>query len=247
MLCELQEKTDAWAGTRAGSWKSRRLPHTQRRQSSYYLLVYPDWICYLFSQYAPVWHCRCIMHKSRLSSVISLYNQSAFVLRLDLWEGFTWSVEDEDVRIVSSKVYPDMYMKNWRSCILNLSCPWQKGIGVSLALNVIRVLKSVKTRMVPRQSMVNVVWSHRYKSASLDDIGGLEHLKIETRLIDEKFANVMGEYDLTVRRTSRDGSGSVHGQIARAELLNLQKSGQFPDDPVRIKVTRIHYVTSQTY
>ncbi len=24
--------------------------------------------------------------------------------------------------------------------------------------------------------------------------GGLEHLKIETRLIDEKFANVMGEY-----------------------------------------------------
>ena len=25
-------------------------------------------------------------------------------------------------------------------------------------------------------------------------IGGLEHLKIETRLIDEKFASVMGEY-----------------------------------------------------
>jgi hypothetical protein len=25
-------------------------------------------------------------------------------------------------------------------------------------------------------------------------IGGLEHLKIETRLIDEKFVNVMGEY-----------------------------------------------------
>ncbi len=24
--------------------------------------------------------------------------------------------------------------------------------------------------------------------------GGLEHLKIETRLIDEKFANTMGEY-----------------------------------------------------
>jgi hypothetical protein len=24
--------------------------------------------------------------------------------------------------------------------------------------------------------------------------GGLEHLKIETRLIDEKFANAMGEY-----------------------------------------------------
>jgi hypothetical protein len=25
-------------------------------------------------------------------------------------------------------------------------------------------------------------------------IGGLEHLKIETRLIDEMFVNVMGEY-----------------------------------------------------
>jgi hypothetical protein len=25
-------------------------------------------------------------------------------------------------------------------------------------------------------------------------IGGLEHIKIETRLIDEKFANTMGEY-----------------------------------------------------
>ena len=25
-------------------------------------------------------------------------------------------------------------------------------------------------------------------------LGGLEHLKIETRLIDEKFANAMGEY-----------------------------------------------------
>ncbi len=25
-------------------------------------------------------------------------------------------------------------------------------------------------------------------------LGGLEHLKIETRLIDEKFVNVMGEY-----------------------------------------------------
>ena len=25
-------------------------------------------------------------------------------------------------------------------------------------------------------------------------LGGLEHLKIETRLIDEKIANVMGEY-----------------------------------------------------
>ena len=32
------------------------------------------------------------------------------------------------------------------------------------------------------------------------------------------------------------GSGRVHGSIAQAELLKLQKSGQFPDEPVRITV-----------
>jgi hypothetical protein len=31
------------------------------------------------------------------------------------------------------------------------------------------------------------------------------------------------------------------------ELLEVQKSGQFPDESVRIKVTRIHYAISQTY
>jgi hypothetical protein len=29
--------------------------------------------------------------------------------------------------------------------------------------------------------------------------------------------------------------GTGHGQIARSELLKLQKSGQIPDDPVKIK------------
>ena len=48
-------------------------------------------------------------------------------------------------------------------------------------------------------------------------------------------------------RRSFGGSGSIHGQIAQAELLKLQKSGQFPDEPVRIKGAQIHYVTSQTY
>ena len=49
-----------------------------------------------------------------------------------------------------------------------------------------------------------------------------------------------------MRRRPRGGSGTGHGQIAQAELLKLQKSGQFPDEPVRIKVSQIHYVTSQT-
>ncbi len=52
-------------------------------------------------------------------------------------------------------------------------------------------------------------------------------------------ASVMGE--------PRGGSGTGHGHVAQAELLKLQKSGQFPDEPVRIKGAQIHYVTSQTY
>jgi hypothetical protein len=34
----------------------------------------------------------------------------------------------------------------------------------------------------------------------------------------------------------RGGSGRIHDLIALTELLKLQKSGQFPDEPVRIKV-----------
>ena len=49
-----------------------------------------------------------------------------------------------------------------------------------------------------------------------------------------------------MRRTPRGGSGTGHGQIAQAELLKLQKSGQFPDEPVRIKGAQIHYVDSVT-
>ncbi len=45
-----------------------------------------------------------------------------------------------------------------------------------------------------------------------------------------------------MRRTPYDGSGTDHRLIVRAELLKLQKSGQFPDDHVRIKGTQSHYV-----
>ena len=45
-----------------------------------------------------------------------------------------------------------------------------------------------------------------------------------------------------MRRTSRGGSGTGHGHVAQAELLKLQKSGQFPDESVRIKGAQIHYV-----
>ena len=47
-----------------------------------------------------------------------------------------------------------------------------------------------------------------------------------------------------MRRRLHDGSGTGHGDVEESELLKLQKNGQFPDDPVRIKVTQIHYVTS---
>jgi hypothetical protein len=36
-------------------------------------------------------------------------------------------------------------------------------------------------------------------------------------------------------RTPRGGSGTGHGRIALTELLKLQKSGQFPDEPLEEK------------
>jgi hypothetical protein len=41
--------------------------------------------------------------------------------------------------------------------------------------------------------------------------------------------------------------GRVHGHVTQAELPNMQESGQFPDELVRIEVEQIHYVSSQTY
>ncbi len=37
-------------------------------------------------------------------------------------------------------------------------------------------------------------------------------------------------------RTPHDGSGIVHSFIVEVELLKLKKSGQFPDESVRITV-----------
>ncbi len=56
-------------------------------------------------------------------------------------------------------------------------------------------------------------------------MGGLENLKIETNLTHERFSSVMGECPC-------GGSGTVHGHVVQDQLLNLQKWGQFPDEPV---------------
>ncbi len=40
-----------------------------------------------------------------------------------------------------------------------------------------------------------------------------------------------------MRRTSRDGSGTVHCYISQADLLKMKKNGQFPDESVRVKGT----------
>ena len=41
-----------------------------------------------------------------------------------------------------------------------------------------------------------------------------------------------------MRRTPNDGNGI--GLFAKAELLKLQKSGQFPDEPAKIKGVQAH-------
>jgi hypothetical protein len=115
------------------------------------------------------------------------------------------------------------------------------------------------------------VYTPRYKRF----LEGLEHLKIETRLIDERFTSVMGEcvimtlkvcrlYSMwsvmlephrecseswiwTGRRTLRSGGGRVHCLIPEVELLKLQNIGQFPDETVKIEDPQILYVSSQMY
>jgi hypothetical protein len=39
----------------------------------------------------------------------------------------------------------------------------------------------------------------------------------------------------------------VEQSTGRLRNLKLQKNGQFPDEPVKIKGTENHYVNSQTY
>ncbi len=46
---------------------------------------------------------------------------------------------------------------------------------------------------------------------------------------------------------ARGGSGIIHDLIVLTKLLKLQRRGQFPDEPVRIKVGQIHYVTYLMY
>ena len=48
-------------------------------------------------------------------------------------------------------------------------------------------------------------------------------------------------------RKPRGGSGTGHDHVEQTKLLKLQKSGQFPDEPVRIKDAQIHYVDVQMY
>ena len=43
--------------------------------------------------------------------------------------------------------------------------------------------------------------------------GGLEHLKIETTLIDERFASVMGECVIWTTQVRRQGGGPLHVQF----------------------------------
>ena len=58
-------------------------------------------------------------------------------------------------------------------------------------------------------------------------------------------ARVCPTSDLSFRRTPRGENGSA-GWIVQAELLKLQKRGQFPDEPAKIEGAQIHGVDAQT-
>jgi hypothetical protein len=67
-------------------------------------------------------------------------------------------------------------------------------------------------------------------------LGELEHLRIETRFIDEKFASVMGECVIKASTLARARATLLLRCEEKASRRKVQKSGQFPDEPVRIKV-----------
>jgi hypothetical protein len=61
-------------------------------------------------------------------------------------------------------------------------------------------------------------------------------------------ARMLPTLDLnSVRRTRRGGSGRIHWKVGEDELLKLTKSGQFPDEVVKIEGAQIHCVNAQTY
>ncbi len=76
--------------------------------------------------------------------------------------------------------------------------------------------------------------------------GGLEHLKIETRLIDDRFTRVMGECVIVTVKVDRLYSVNLYWQsdpcyVAQSELQNMKRNGWFPDYLVKIEDTQIHY------
>jgi hypothetical protein len=73
----------------------------------------------------------------------------------------------------------------------------------------------------------------------------LENIRILSQ--SYPFTDVLSYPFLSFHGWDIQRSGTVNYHIVQAELLKLQKNGQFPDEPVRIKVWQIHYVTSRTY
>jgi hypothetical protein len=55
-----------------------------------------------------------------------------------------------------------------------------------------------------------------------------------------------GYIDRCYERQILGGFFVPHSYVVQAELLKLQRRGQFPDEFVKICVTQIHYVVSQT-
>ncbi len=49
------------------------------------------------------------------------------------------------------------------------------------------------------------------------------------------FVRILTHFVFRMEEKPSDGSGNTHDQIALTELLKLQKSGQFPDEPVKIE------------
>jgi hypothetical protein len=81
----------------------------------------------------------------------------------------------------------------------------------------------------------------------LDPIGAPSKLRLIRKTTD--LTRIFETRDLSIEEkvVRRKWKKPRSNWIEETELLKLQKSGQFPDESVRIKVGKIRYVTSQTY
>jgi hypothetical protein len=96
-------------------------------------------------------------------------------------------------------------------------------IGVPSILRLIRIDDPL-SRMLSVVDLRLELWGEHHRVVVELDTGRLRKLILKFQ-----------KHISTGRRTPSDGSGTNHGQVTQPKLLKLQKSGQIPDEIVKIE------------